>query len=197
MQVRAILVAAQSWNALTVGAYSATDDMSGAPDDFAGYVPIAPRGELSPVSRTSVLIDRQRWPFKARGRRRRRERRGAAQRHGSGHPRESRAAHAPRPPGEKPPTLDTETGWLCGSNQQQAPGSLHTDIWTGPAINLANKGAIAVYPVAGWWKTRRAYDQSDLGVDYSLVLSIEAPEIDVDLWTPVAQQITSIAVIEA
>ncbi|WP_165693203.1 S8 family serine peptidase, partial [Mycobacteroides abscessus] len=55
---------AQSWNAITVGAYSAHDDMSGAPEDFAGYVPIAPRGELSPVSRTSVVFDRRKWPFK-------------------------------------------------------------------------------------------------------------------------------------
>ncbi len=54
---------AQSWNALTVGAYSAHDDMSGAPSDFAGYQPIAPRGELSPVSRTSVPFDRKKWPF--------------------------------------------------------------------------------------------------------------------------------------
>lgn len=55
---------AQAWNALTVGAYSPHDDMSGAPADFAGYQPIAPRGELSPVSRTSVVFDRGKWPFK-------------------------------------------------------------------------------------------------------------------------------------
>ena len=55
---------AQSWNALSVGAYSAHDDMSGAPAAFAGYAPIAPRGELSPVSRTSVVFDRKKWPFK-------------------------------------------------------------------------------------------------------------------------------------
>jgi hypothetical protein len=91
--------------------------------------------------------------------------------------------------GEKPPSLDTEKGWLFGSNQQQSPGSLHTDIWTGTAANLASKGAIAVYPVAGWWKNRRDDDQSEEGVDYSLVVSIEAPEVEVDLWTPVYQQI--------
>ncbi|MCR6490887.1 S8 family peptidase [Cellulomonas sp. P24] len=38
---------AQAWNALTVGAYSEQDDMSGAPADFAGYAPIAQRGELA------------------------------------------------------------------------------------------------------------------------------------------------------
>ena len=101
-----------------------------------------------------------------------------------------------REEGEKPPKLDTETGWFFGSNQQQAPGSLHTDIWTGPAIDLASKGAIAVYPVAGWWKNRRTYDQSDQGVNYSLVVSIESPSVEVDLWTPVAQQITPAIIVE-
>ncbi|WP_231109844.1 hypothetical protein, partial [Mycobacterium avium] len=65
------------------------------------------------------------------------------------------------------------------------------DIWTGDAAKLASKGAIAVYPVAGWWKSQRKYDQSDQGVDYSLVVSIESPHVDVDLWTPVAQQIAT------
>lgn len=51
------------------------------------------------------------------------------------------------------------------------------------------EGAIAVYPVAGWWKSQRKYDQSDQGVDYSLVVSIESPHVD--LWTPVAQQIAT------
>lgn len=36
----------QSWNSLTVGAFSRQDDMAEAPTAFAGYVPIAARGEL-------------------------------------------------------------------------------------------------------------------------------------------------------
>lgn len=87
------------------------------------------------------------------------------------------------------PSPKTEKGWLFGSAQQQKPGSLHTDIWTGPAVSLASKGAIAVYPVAGWWQHRRDWDQSEKGVDYCLVVSIEAPDVNVDLWTPVAQRI--------
>ncbi|WP_193046845.1 S8 family peptidase [Mycolicibacterium baixiangningiae] len=372
---------AQSWNALTVGAYSHRDDMSGAPADFASYVPIAKRGELSPVSRTSVVFDRTRWPFKpdvvADGGNvaaspdrtdvdtppnlalltTRLQRPGQGpftatrdtsaataqvaaiaadlshayphlrpetirglivhsaewtdamrarfddesnktrlvsllRRYGMGVPDAARALRSatdaltliaqaqirpyerdhdsntgkvremnlhelpwpiqalealgetevrmrvtlsyfvePNPSsrgwtgryiypshglrfatrrpedsiesfrqrintraridGGRPPALDTEKGWLFGSNQQQAPGSLHTDIWTGAAANLASKGAIAVYPVAGWWKNQHKYDQSNQGVDYSLMVSIESPHVDVDLWTPVAQQITT------
>ncbi|AKS33198.1 Y4bN protein [Mycobacteroides abscessus subsp. massiliense] len=372
---------AQSWNALTVGAYSNRDDMSGAPADFAGYVPVAKRGELSPVSRTSVVFDRTKWPFKpdvvadggnvavspdrtdvdtppnlallttrlqrpghgfftatrdtsaataqvaaiagnlsqAYPQLRPETIRGlivhSAQwtdamrnrfntesnktrlasllrRYGMGVPDAARALRSatdaltliaearihpyerdrdsnsgkvremnlhqlpwpteileglgetevrmrvtlsyfvePNPSsrgwtgryiypshglrfatrrpedniesfrqrintraridGQRPPALDTEKGWFFGSNLQQAPGSLHTDIWTGPAANLASKGAIAVYPVAGWWKNQRKYDQSNHGVDYSLIVSIESPHVDVDLWAPVAQQIST------
>ncbi|ETZ29965.1 putative subtilisin ase-like domain protein, partial [Mycobacterium intracellulare MIN_061107_1834] len=82
------------------------------------------------------------------------------------------------------------------ANQQQSPGSIHTDIWSGSAIDLASKGAIAVYPVAGWWKNRRGYDQSNEGVDYSLIVSIESREVEIDLWTPVMQQIAAEVQIE-
>ncbi|WP_182142369.1 S8 family peptidase [Schaalia sp. JY-X169] len=94
--------------------------------------------------------------------------------------------------GEKPLKLDTEKGWLFGSDQQKAPGSLHTDIWRGTAEDLASKGGMLVYPVGGWWKNRHLMDQSDQGVDYSLVVSIESPNIDVDLWTPVYQKVRAV-----
>ncbi|GAA3931179.1 S8 family peptidase [Microbacterium soli] len=370
---------AQAWNALTVGAYSAKDDMSGAPQEFAGYKPIAPRGELSPVSRTSVLFDSKKWPFKpdvvadggnlaaspdkstadtpenlallttrfrmpgegfftttrdtsaatatvaaiaadiyaaypdlrpetvralivhsaqwtdamqtrfdaesnktalaallrcygmgvpdadralysaadaltlvAEATIHPYEREGNSS---AGRTREMNLHELPWPTAElealgsaqvrmrvtlsyfvepnpssrgwtgryiypshglrfatrrpddsveafrqrvnararldeqKPLKLRTEQGWMFGSNQQQAAGSLHTDIWSGNAVDLASKGAIAVYPVAGWWKNRPHEDQSEHGVHYSLIVSIESPEIEVDLWTPVYQQV--------
>lgn len=94
--------------------------------------------------------------------------------------------------GQDPDSQVREKEWLLGANQQQSAGSLHTDIWMGDAAQLASKGAIAVYPVAGWWKSRKALDQSEKGVDYSLIVSIEAPEVEVDLWTPVKQQIQNV-----
>lgn len=96
-----------------------------------------------------------------------------------------------REDGEKPLTLKPESGWLFGRDQHTSSGSLHTDIWRGSAADLAAKEAVAVYPVAGWWKNRPKMDQSDNGVNYSLVVSIEAPEADVDLWTPVYQQVAA------
>lgn len=372
----------QSWNALTVGAYAEHDAMDHAPDMFKGYVPIAPRGELSPTSRTSVSFDQKRWPFKpdvvAPGGNLARTPDGAdvdtpenlailttrlqrpgvgyftttrdtsaataqvaaiaadiratyphlrsetvralvvhsaewtdvmrtrvdaapnktdavnlLRRYGMGVPSLERATRSasnaltlvdealihpyeregssssgkaremnlhqlpwpieelsslgeinvrlrvtlsyfiePNPSsrgwtgryvypshglrfamkrpedsvesfrqrinrqaredGQKPVSLKTEPGWLFGRDQQTSTGSLHTDIWTGPAVDLASKEAVVVYPVAGWWRNRPQMDQSDHGVNYSLVLSIEAPEVEIDLWTPVAQQVATV-----
>lgn len=373
---------AQSWNALAVGAYAEHDAMDNAPDIFAGYVPIAARGELSPASRTSVSFDQKRWPFKPdvvapggnlartpdgsgvdtpenlailttrlqhpgegfftttrdtsaataqvsaiaadiraayphlrpetvralivhsaewtdamQARITAASTKGAAvnllRRYGMGVPNLERATRSatnaltlvdeavihpyerdgnsssgkaremnlhrlpwpidelatlgetevrlrvtlsyfvePNPSsrgwtgryvypshglrfamkrpednldafrqrinkqareeGERPLALNTESGWLFGRDQQTSAGSLHTDIWSGSAADLAAKEAVVVYPVAGWWKNRPKMDQSDKGVNYSLVVSIEAPEVEVDLWTPVYQQVATV-----
>ncbi|MDV8148942.1 S8 family peptidase [Arthrobacter sp. B10-11] len=87
--------------------------------------------------------------------------------------------------------------WFFGSNQQQSAGSLHTDIWTGTAADLASRGVLAVYPVSGWWKHNKRLNRSDPGVPYALLVSIETPGVDTDIWTPVYQQIVSTIEIEA
>jgi hypothetical protein len=52
---------AQSWNSITVGSY--TEKSVIADPTFDGWTAIAPSGELSPASRTSITWDRQ-WPIK-------------------------------------------------------------------------------------------------------------------------------------
>jgi hypothetical protein len=52
---------AQAWNALTVGAF--TEKVLLTDPGYGGWQPIAPVGELSPCSRTSVIWVRQ-WPIK-------------------------------------------------------------------------------------------------------------------------------------
>ena len=53
---------AQSWNALTVGAY--TDKMLITDPELKGYKAIAKAGELSPFSSTSVIWESKKWPIK-------------------------------------------------------------------------------------------------------------------------------------
>ena len=83
---------------------------------------------------------------------------------------------------------DGDPAWLIGARGRHR-GSLHGDIWQGTAADLASRGAIAVYPTAGWWKTRQALERYDKAARYALVVSIRAPEVDVDLYTEVANQI--------
>lgn len=53
---------AQSWNALTVGAY--TNLVWMAEQGLEGYTPIAKPGSLSPASRTSLCWGEEPWPYK-------------------------------------------------------------------------------------------------------------------------------------
>ncbi|MFC9354794.1 S8 family peptidase [Arthrobacter sp. NPDC057013] len=78
--------------------------------------------------------------------------------------------------------------WMIGPNQRNL-GSLHQDIWEGSGQELAASGVLAVYPVGGWWKRNLRKDRLDLPVRYSLIVSIKAPEQDVDLYTPIATEI--------
>lgn len=54
---------AQSWNAVTVGAYTRMAQVPAQGSPYAGWSPMAPEGELSPFSRTGVSLD-SRWPNK-------------------------------------------------------------------------------------------------------------------------------------
>jgi hypothetical protein len=86
------------------------------------------------------------------------------------------------------PAAGDPQGWYFGA-QARSRGSLHSDFWEGSAIELAERGTLAIYPVHGWWKEQPSRDRSGLGAAYGLVVSIETPVQDVDLWTPVAVQV--------
>ena len=79
---------------------------------------------------------------------------------------------------------DGDPAWLIGTRGRHR-GSLHSDIWRGTAADLASRGVIAVYPTTGWWKTRPALERYDKAAQYTIVVSIRAPEVDVDLYTEV------------
>jgi hypothetical protein len=56
-------------------------------------------------------------------------------------------------------------------------------------VELADRDAIGVYPVSGWWKEQPRRDRSDFGARYALIASIVTPAEHVDIWTPVAQEV--------
>jgi Subtilase family len=78
--------------------------------------------------------------------------------------------------------------WRLGPDARTA-GSIHSDIWEGEAARLAERGVLAVWPVSGWWKEQKSKDRSAEGCRYALIVSIETPGQEVDIWTPVANQV--------
>jgi len=88
----------------------------------------------------------------------------------------------------RPTTTADQREWKLGPILRHR-GSLHSDLWEGSAADLAQRGEIAIYPVSGWWKEQPTRDRSSLGVPYALIVSIATSETEVDLYTPVAQQV--------
>lgn len=80
--------------------------------------------------------------------------------------------------------------WLIGLNQRHK-GSLHSDIWRGSAAELASCDMVGVYPVTGWWKTRKKLNRYDSSTSYALVVSIHAPDVDVkvDLYEEISSKL--------
>lgn len=74
--------------------------------------------------------------------------------------------------------------WYLGKNNRDV-GSIHSDVWTGPAVDLAECYYIAVYPIVGWWRERYNLGKYNNKMRYSLVVSISTPEENVDFYTPI------------
>lgn len=81
-----------------------------------------------------------------------------------------------------------DAGWLLG-HQFRHKGSIHKDVWTGKAAELADRAQIVVYPAMGWWRTRTKLERYDKTARYALVVSIRVPEVDVDIYNEVVTQI--------
>jgi hypothetical protein len=81
-----------------------------------------------------------------------------------------------------------DTGWMLGSDLRDR-GSIHSDLWSGPASDLARRAAVAVFPVSGWWKEREHLERYHRTARFSLVVNIRTPPTEVDIYTPVANQI--------
>lgn len=77
--------------------------------------------------------------------------------------------------------------WVLGTARDR--GSIHSDIWRGSAAELASRDAIGVFPVSGWWKEKPGLQRWECSTPYSLLVSIRAPEAEIDLYTPIANQL--------
>lgn len=85
----------------------------------------------------------------------------------------------------------SDPNWLLGSDNRHR-GSIHKDVWHGTAAELAARGFVAVYPSMGWWRTRQKLGRHESTARYSLVVSIEAPEADVDIYSVIENEIKAV-----
>ena len=84
----------------------------------------------------------------------------------------------------------TENNWYLGSNNRDV-GSIHSDVWEDTAINLAQSNEIAIYPVVGWWRERTALRKYNTKIKYSLIITLESPDEQVDLYTPIMAKVAA------
>jgi hypothetical protein len=83
--------------------------------------------------------------------------------------------------------VETESGsdrWKIGPNLRNL-GSIHSDIWEATAAEVSTCNFIAVYPVTGWWKERKPLDRWKEKARYSLLISLETPEQEIDIYSPI------------
>lgn len=74
--------------------------------------------------------------------------------------------------------------WKVGKDNR-SNGSIHSDYMEMTAAELSECNHIAVYPVIGWWRERKHLGKVENQTRYSLIISLETPAQDVELYTTV------------
>ncbi|MBD3266488.1 S8 family serine peptidase [bacterium] len=97
---------------------------------------------------------------------------------------------AVRKEGEKTQTDSQSDRWFFGK-KSQGKGSLIHDRWCGSAAEIASAQNVAVYPTAGWWKTRKHLNCVEKQARYSLVVSLATPEerTNINIYSMIANKI--------
>ncbi len=78
--------------------------------------------------------------------------------------------------------------WSIGTNNR-SNGSVHSDFWEGTAADLATCNLISVFPVIGWWRERKHLGKVETTTRYSLIISLDTPAQNVELYTTVKNMI--------
>lgn len=81
--------------------------------------------------------------------------------------------------------------WTIGVNNRSA-GTVHCDMISATGADLASCNMIAVFPVAGWWKTRKNLMKYNNRARYSLIVSLDTPLQKIDLYNIVKTKIETL-----
>jgi hypothetical protein len=74
--------------------------------------------------------------------------------------------------------------WMLGP-QSVSAGSLHCDVWTGPALELLARDTLCVKPVNGWWRQRAAKKVCNQKTRYSMVVTLKTRNVDLDIYSEI------------
>ena len=85
--------------------------------------------------------------------------------------------------GRRPAGEGADPNCMLGEDSISA-GSLHCDVWTGPAIDLLDRDTLCVKPVNGWWRHRASLDICNRKSRYALIVTLRAPNPDVEILRP-------------
>jgi hypothetical protein len=85
--------------------------------------------------------------------------------------------------------------WYIGI-KKRTKGSIHKDWIEMSAADLATCNLIAVFPVSGWWYNRNSLDKIEAGMRYSLIVSLETEEQQIDFSSEIDVKIANAVSIE-
>jgi hypothetical protein len=79
--------------------------------------------------------------------------------------------------------------WVLGA-ENVFRGSVHSNYWVGPAIEIADCNRIAIFPQSsGWWKNLKSKEKYNEKLKYSLIVSLETPENSADIYTEIVNKV--------
>lgn len=88
----------------------------------------------------------------------------------------------------RPVTQPADPRWLLGEESISA-GSLHCDVWRGPAIELLDRDTLCIKPVNGWWRNRASLAICNRKSRYALIVTLKAQSSEIDIYTPIRTSI--------
>jgi hypothetical protein len=87
-------------------------------------------------------------------------------------------------PAISPRNQQDDARWTLGP-QSVSAGSLHCDVWTGPAIELLQRDILCIKPVNGWWRQRAAAAVCNRRTRYALIVTLKTKNAELDIYTSI------------
>lgn len=86
---------------------------------------------------------------------------------------------------QQTPFNGQEEPWLLKESVRNR-GSLKKDFIISSGADLATRNFVAIYPKGGWYNTRKRLGMVEKRVRYSLIISIQSEELEVDIYNPIS-----------